>query len=309
MRALWLAAPGVPELREAPDPEPGPGEVRVRTLHSGISRGTEALVFRGGVPQAQAAEMRAPFQEGEFPGPVKYGYLNVGELEDGQVVFCLYPHQDVYAVPASAVVPVPADVPPGRAVLAGTVETAVNALWDGAPRVGDRIAVVGGGMVGCCVAALLSDIPGVSVELVDPLDRSAVLAPWGVPCVADPAGGRDLVFHTSGTSAGLTRSLELLGTEGEVVEMSWYGDTPVTVPLGAGFHPRRLTIRSSQVGMVAPARRARWTFRDRVSLALRLLADPRFDAVITDAVAFAELPARLPEILGEPSGLCVRVDY
>ena len=308
MRALWLTSPGTLTLRSGPDPTPGPGEVLVRTLHSGISRGTEALVFRGGVPAAQAAEMRAPFQEGEFPAPVKYGYLNVGVLESGQPVFCLYPHQDVYVVPESAVVPVPASVPPARAVLAGTVETAVNALWDAAPRVGDRVAVVGGGMVGCCVAALLAGIPGVRVEVVDPLDRSVVSA-WGARWVSDPTGDCDLVVHTSGTSAGLQRSLELLGVEGEVVELSWYGDRPVTVELGGAFHPRRLAVRSSQVGMVSPARRARWSYADRMGLALRLLEDPRFDELITDSVSFADLPDVLPGILGEPSGLGVRVDY
>jgi threonine dehydrogenase-like Zn-dependent dehydrogenase len=308
MRALWTS-PGSAALLDGPDPVPGPDEVLVRTLHSGISRGTEALVFRGGVPAAQAADMRAPFQEGSFPGPVKYGYLNVGALPSGEVVFCLYPHQDVYAVPSSAVVPVPGDVPAARAVLAGTVETAVNALWDAGPRIGDRIAVVGAGMVGVCVAALLSGIVGVRVQVVDPLDRSSVLAPWGVSGTGDPVGDCDLVFHTSGTSAGLQRSLELLGVEGTVVELSWYGDRPVSVELGGAFHPRRLSVVSSQVGMVAGARRARWGYADRMGLALRLLADPRFDGVITDVVPFSSLAALLPEILGEPSGLCVRVDY
>jgi threonine dehydrogenase-like Zn-dependent dehydrogenase len=315
MRALWLEAPGRFALRSGSVPEPGPDDVQVRTLFSGISRGTEALVFRGGVPAAQAAEMRAPFQEGEFPAPVKYGYLNVGLVErgalQGRTVFCLYPHQTSYVVPASAVVPVPDDVPPERAVLAGTVETAVNALWDAAPRVGDRIAVVGGGMVGCCVAALLAGFPGVRLELVDPLDRSAVAAALGVRWVRpeEAAGECDLVVHTSATSAGLTLALDLLGMEGEVVELSWYGDRQVTVPLGGAFHPRRLALRSSQVGMVAGARRARWTHTDRVSLALRLLADPRFDALVTRSVAFDDLPAELPAILGEPSGLLTRVVY
>ncbi|WP_181780668.1 zinc-dependent alcohol dehydrogenase [Pseudonocardia pini] len=310
MRALWLASPGHLEIRDGELPEPGPDDVVVRTLYSGVSRGTEALVFRGGVPAAQAAEMRAPFQEGDFPGPVKYGYLNVGVLESGRPVFCLYPHQTEYVVPASAVVPVPASVPPARAVLAGTVETAVNALWDAAPRVGDRVAVVGGGMVGCCVAALLAGIPGARVEVVDPLDRSVVSA-WGARWVrpGEASGDCDLVFHTSGSSAGLQESLELLGTEGEVIELSWYGDRPVSVSLGGAFHPRRLAVRSSQVGMVAPARRARWGYTDRMGVALRLLADPRFDALVTGTVAFEDLPAELPAVLGEPSGLLVRVTY
>ena len=153
-RAYWLREPGSGEIRSADLPDPGPGEVLVRTLVSGVSRGTEALVFRGGVPESQYAAMRAPFQEGDFPGPVKYGYLNVGLVEAGphdlvgRTVFCLYPHQTAYVVPAEAVTVVPDDVPARRAVLAGAVETAVNALWDARPLLGDRVAVVGAGMVG-----------------------------------------------------------------------------------------------------------------------------------------------------------------
>src|SRR5580704_3797655 len=124
--AFWLSAPGRGEIRAVTLPEPGPDDVLVRTLRSGVSRGTETLVFRGGVPPGQYGAMRAPFQEGEFPGPVKYGYLNVGVVERGppelcgRAVFCLYPHQTAYVVPASAVTLVPEDVPPMRAVLAGT---------------------------------------------------------------------------------------------------------------------------------------------------------------------------------------------
>ena len=197
----------------------------VRTLRSGVSRGTETLVFRGGVPPGQYAAMRAPFQEGDFPGPVKYGYLNVGAVEQGppelrgRTVFCLYPHQTAYVVPAGAVTVVPDDVPPARAVLAGTVETAVNALWDAAPLVGDRVAVVGAGMVGCCVARLLARFPAVEVTLVDvDASRAEVAAALGVGFARpdDAAGGRDLVVHTSATSAGLQRSLELLAPEGTV---------------------------------------------------------------------------------------------
>src|SRR4051794_39424980 len=171
--AFWLRAPGRGEIRPVVLPAPGRGDVVVRTVYSGVSRGTETLVFRGGVPPDQYAAMRAPFQEGEFPGPVKYGYLNVGQVQDGpdglrgRTVFCLYPHQTSYVVPAEAVVVVPDDVPPTRALLAGTVETAVNALWDAPPLVGDRITVVGAGMVGCCVARLLRGFPGVQVTLVD----------------------------------------------------------------------------------------------------------------------------------------------
>ncbi|MDX2854134.1 zinc-binding alcohol dehydrogenase [Streptomyces sp. PA03-3a] len=318
-RAFWLREPGEGEVRQTSLAEPGPGEVLVRSLYSGVSRGTETLVFRGGVPVSQHQAMRAPFQEGEFPGPVKYGYLNVGLVEQGppellgRTVFCLYPHQTRYVVPATAVTPVPDDVPAGRAVLAGTVETAVNAVWDAGPQIGDRIAVVGAGMVGCSVAAVLAGVPGARVQLVD-VDpaRAAVAEALGVGFAHPDAaeGGCDLVVHASATEAGLARSLELLEPEGTVVELSWYGDRRVSLPLGEAFHSRRLVVRSSQVGTVSPSRRTRRTYADRMALALRLLADPVYDALVTGESDFEELPLLMKEIAGgERSVLCHRIAY
>lgn len=317
-RAFWLRSPGHGEIREVALPEPAEGEAVVRTLYSGVSRGTETLVFRGGVPASQYAAMRAPFQEGDFPGPVKYGYLNVGVVEEGpreltgRTVFCLYPHQTRYVVPAAALTVVPERVPAERAVLAGTVETAVNALWDAAPLVGDRIAVVGGGMVGCSVAALLARFPGVRVQLVDTdPDRARTAEALGVGFAtpADALGGCDLVIHASATEQGLARALQLLAAEGTVVELSWYGDRTVALPLGEDFHSRRLTIRSSQVGTVSPARSSR-SYADRLALALDLLADPALDALITGESAFDDLPELLPRLAsGELPALCHRIAH
>ncbi|MCX4885070.1 MULTISPECIES: zinc-binding alcohol dehydrogenase [unclassified Streptomyces] len=318
-RAFWLSRQGHGEIRSTDLPGPAEGEVLVRSLFSGVSRGTETLVFRGGVPQSQHAAMRAPFQEGDFPAPVKYGYLNVGVVEEGpaelagRTVFCLYPHQTRYVVPAAAVTVVPDTVPAERAVLAGTVETAVNALWDAAPLVGDRIAVVGGGMVGCSVAALLARFPGVRVQLVDADPaRAKVAQALGVDFAlpGDALDGRDLVVHASATEQGLARSLELLSDEGTVLELSWYGDRKVSLPLGEAFHSRRLVIRSSQVGTVSPARRSSRTYADRLALALDLLADPALDALVTGECAFDELPDVMPRLAsGEIPALCHRVRY
>jgi threonine dehydrogenase-like Zn-dependent dehydrogenase len=318
-RAYWLRAPGSGEIRPVGLPDPGPDDVVVRTVRSAISRGTETLVFRGAVPADQHSKMRAPFQEGEFPGPVKYGYLNVGAVEEGpaelrgRTVFCLYPHQTAYVVPADAVTTVPDGVPASRAVLAGTVETAVNALWDAAPLVGDRVAVVGAGMVGCCVARLLRGFPGVQITLVD-VDpaRADVAAALGVDFALpqDADAGLDLAVHTSATSAGLQRSLELLAPEGTVIDLSWYGDTEVRLSLGGAFHAGRLGIRSSQVGGVSPARASRRTAADRLALALELLRDPAFDALLTGESHFEELPlvmARLAE--GSLPALCHSITY
>ena len=291
----------------------------MRTLRSGVSRGTETLVFRGGVPVSQYAAMRAPFQEGDFPGPVKYGYLSVGVVDGGppelrgRTVFCLYPHQSAYVVPAQAVVVVPDDVPPERAVLAGTMETAVNAVWDAAPLLGDRVAVVGAGMVGCCVARLLTRFPGVHVTLVDTdAAKADVAAALGVEFAlpGDAAGGRDLVVHASATSAGLQHSLDLLVPEGTVIDLSWYGDAETCLSLGGAFHSGRLGIRASQVGAVAAARRGRRSARERLALALGLLRDPPLDSLVTGVSPFEELPdvmARLAD--GSLPALCHTISY
>ena len=317
--AFWVTEPGRGQIRPVTLPDPGPDDVLVRTLRTGVSRGTETLVFGGHVPESQHATMRAPFQEGDFPGPVKYGYLNVGVVERGpealagRTVFCLYPHQTAYVVPAAAVTVVPDGVPAARAVLAGTVETAVNALWDARPLIGDRVAVVGAGMVGCCVARLLAAMPGVSVRLVDVDEsRSSVATALGAAFAlpAEATGGLDLVVHTSGTSAGLQTSLDLLAPDGEVVELSWYGDQEIGLRLGESFHSRRLTIRGSQVGAVPPARRARRGPADRLALALELLRDPAFDALISGESPFDGLPDVLARLAsGQLPALCHLVRY
>ncbi|MCA1783084.1 MAG: zinc-binding alcohol dehydrogenase [Dermatophilaceae bacterium] len=318
-QAFWLRAPGVGELRPVDVPDAGAGEVMVRTTRSAVSRGTETLVFRGGVPADQYAAMRAPFQEGDFPGPVKYGYLNVGMVEQGppdllgRTVFCLHPHQTAYVVPADAVIPVPKEVPLDRAVLAGTVETAINAMWDAAPLIGDRIAVVGGGMVGLSVARLLVGVPGTEVTVVD-VDQGrapaahALGAGFAVP--ADAVGGRDLVVHASASASGLQLSIDLLAAEGTVLDLSWYGDTEVTLRLGGVFHSGRLAIRASQVGTLSPARRGRRSTTDRLRLALELLRDPAFDALVSGRSAFEDLPNVMRALAdGSLPALCHTITY
>lgn len=335
-RAYWTVEPGRGEIRTETLTPPGRGEALVRTTRSGISRGTETLVHRGGVPESVRELMRAPFQAGELPGAVKYGYLSVGVVEavgavdtggaDGQSgavdqagelvgrrVFCLYPHQDRYVVPTSALTPIPDDVPDDRALLAGAVETALNALWDAAPRYGDRVAVVGAGMIGACAAALLRRFPLGRLELIDPDPaRQAVADALGVRLVApqDAAGDCDVVLHASATAAGLAGALALAGTEAEVMELSWYGDRLPEVPLGEAFHAKRLVLRASQVGAVAAARRARRTMRDRLALALGELADPAYDVLLTGRCPFVELPARMDDIAqGRWPGLAHVVIY
>ena len=318
-RSFWIEQPGSGRLREAPLPAAGAGEVLVRTRYSGISRGTESLVFAGQVPASQYHAMRAPFQEGEFPGPVKYGYISVGDVEAGpaslrgRTVFCLHPHQDRYVVAAGAVTPLPDGVPPGRAVLAANMETAVNALWDARPRVGERIVVIGGGVLGMLAAWLCRKIPGARVTLADinPA-RQATAEALGVDFAEPRAleGDADLVLHASGHPAGLRSALALAALEARIVELSWYGEQPVELPLGEGFHARRLTLRSSQVGRIPPDMAPRWSHGERMALALSLLADPALDALITGESPFEELPGLLARLTREPGDtLCHRIRY
>jgi threonine dehydrogenase-like Zn-dependent dehydrogenase len=318
-RAFWVVAPGRGEIRHEPLRSPSDDEVVVRTLFSGISRGTEALVFGGRVPASEWARMRAPFQEGEFPAPVKYGYASVGRVEQGpgglkgQTVFVLYPHQDRYVVPASSVHVLPPDVPPGRAVLAANLETAINGLWDARPHLGDRLAVIGAGTVGCLVAWLAARIPGCVVQLVDVDPRRAAVAGTLGISFAEPGsamGDADVVVHASGSPGGLQLALELAGREAAIVEMSWFGDRDVTLALGGAFHSKRLTIASSQVGQVAPAQRARWTTRRRMQLALSLLADASLDVLVTGESSFGELPDVMARVAaGAGDVLCHRIRY
>ena len=315
--AYWATGPGAGELRSESLGLPGEGEVLVRTLVTGVSRGTEALVLRGEVPESEWVRMRAPFQSGRFPFPVKYGYLNVGVVErgpaalEGRTVFTLYPHQSSFVVPADAVTVIPHDVPARRAVLAGAVETAVNVLWDARPLLGDRVVVVGAGMIGCSIARLARGIPGSEVMLVDvdPAKR-AVAEALGVRFSEPAELDADTVIEASGTQQGLEFALRAAATDGEVVVASWYGSAPVQVPLGGDFHSRRLTLRASQVGAVAQSRRGRHTTRDRLALALRLLADPAFDALLTGSSPWTDLPGVMAALAdGTAADLCRTIDW
>ncbi|MDN3524821.1 zinc-binding alcohol dehydrogenase [Halomonas sabkhae] len=317
--AFWRVPGPSGELRAESLSAPGAGEVLVETRFSAISRGTESQVFHGRIPVSEYQRMRAPFQQGEFNAELKYGYASVGCVLEGppalqgRNVFCLFPHQDRYVVPESAVVPLPDGLSPRRAVLGANMETAVNALWDAAPLIGDRICVIGAGVVGALVAVLASDIPGTEVCLVDTNPQRASLAEALGVTFREPDNAPaecDLVFHVSGSPAGLRQALTLAGNEARVVEMSWYGTEQVSVPLGQAFHSRRLTLQASQVGHLRGDRAVRWGGSRRLALALDLLGDPRFEALLEPDCAFEDLPRRMPEVASPASDiLCQVVRY
>ena len=319
VRAFWITAPWHGEILAETLASPPPEAVVVRALYSGVSRGTEALVFQGRVPASEYQRMRAPFQAGQFPSPVKYGYASVGQVErgprelQGRHVFVLYPHQTLYHVPADSVYVLPDNVPPARAVLTANLETAINGLWDARAQVGDRIVIIGAGTVGCLVAWMASRIPGCDVELVDINPRRRAIAKaLGVPFVDTRSvlEDADVVIHSSGSPAGLELGLRVAGFEATIVEMSWYGTQVVPIPLGEVFHARRLTLKSSQVGTVASSQRPRWDAPRRMQLALALLADPALDALITGESEFDALPRVMADLAAGPGDtVCHRIRY
>jgi threonine dehydrogenase-like Zn-dependent dehydrogenase len=318
-RALWYVGNGKAELRDEALPPLKAGDALVRTLWSGISRGTERLVFQALVPSSEYERMRGPNMGGNFPHPVKYGYCTVGVVEEGpaelegKTVFVLHPHQDRIVAPASTLSLVPDNVPARRAVMAANMETALNALWDSGAGPGDRIAVIGGGVVGCLIAWLAGQLPGADVTLVDPIPSretiaSALSVGFALPSQAPE--NCDVVFHTSANPKGLSTALEVAGFEGTVVEVSWFGDKEVLVPLGRAFHSGRLKLVSSQVGQVASSRRPRWDYARRMRKAMELLAEPRLDVLIGEEIAFSEAPAKLPHVFsGDMAGLAPVIRY
>jgi len=316
--ALWYVAEGRAELRAAGLPALQKGEARIAAHYSGLSRGTERLVLHGRVPPSEHQRMRCPFQDGDFPFPVKYGYAMVGVVEDGpkerigETVFLLHPHQRVLHAPISSLHAVPQDVPPRRAALAANMETALNVLWDAHTAPGDRILIVGGGVLGMLIAGIAADLPGTTVTVVDiDATRAAAALKLGAAFSGpnNAPDNQDVVVHTSSSAEGLQLALAAAGTEARIVEASWYGDKTVNVALGEGFHTRRLQLVSSQVGAVPEHKRARWTTARRMAAALELLRDPRYDALITAEVAFADAPTRVPSALDSNAGFMTVLRY
>ncbi|WP_342360481.1 zinc-binding alcohol dehydrogenase [Terrarubrum flagellatum] len=318
-RALWTVAPGRAELRPEPVPAPGPDEVAVRALWSGLSRGTERLMFDGRVPECEWERMRGPHMGGAFPYPVKYGYCAVGEITGGapdltgRLAFVLHPHQEAFVAQACMAAALPDGLPPRRAILSANMETALNVIWDSGASAGDRIAIVGAGAVGLLVAFLAARLPGAEVLVVDhATDRRPIAEGFGARFATPDAaqGEADVVIHTSATAAGLSTALALGGHQAAIVEASWHGDKDVPAPLGRAFHSRRLRLISSQVGGIPPLRAPRWTHARRLRKAMELLRDDRLDALITEEIAFADLPAAMPRLLGpDAPGLVTAIRY
>ncbi|MBB4122727.1 zinc-dependent alcohol dehydrogenase [Martelella radicis] len=316
-RALWFPEAGRCALLSEDLAGPGADEALVETLFSGISRGTENLVFSGKVPDSERQRMRGPNMAGDFSFPVKYGYAAVGRVREGpeeligRHVFCLHPHQDWFVAPAAMLSPLPSGLPPARAVLAANMETALNIVWDAGIQPGDTVAVFGAGTVGALVAFLAASIPATETTLIDPNAKRATLGErLGLSFSASRYEGPfDVAINVSGSDKALATAIEAAGKQARIVEASWHGSGKASIPLGGAFHAQRLEIVSSQVGSLPANHRARWTFARRMGKALQLLADDRLDALISGDTSFEEIEAAYPGILSSPDTLCHRIRY
>jgi hypothetical protein len=305
-RAFWLTSKGRGVVRRQALPDPGPGWCIVRAVFSAVSPGTERLVALGRVPGPLQDEMRCPYMGGRFPFPVKYGYSLVGEVVEGpkalrgRIVHVLHPHQDICLVRCEDVRPLPHGLPPARATLASNMETAVTAVWDSAVTVGERVLVIGFGIVGSLVARVLGSGPAVELEVAETRAvRRRLAESMGFQVSATPPKRPfDVAFDTSGTPAGLQAAIEGVGLEGRVIAVSWFGARPARLDLGGSFHSRRKRVIASQVSRIPGGMRPRWDVARRAELVFRLLERPDFDLHVGPPVPFALLPEAFEALIG-----------
>ncbi|GHC69123.1 zinc-dependent alcohol dehydrogenase [Limoniibacter endophyticus] len=316
--ALWLEKPGEAALRQEHLPQPADDQIVLRSRFGAISRGTEALVFKGQVPESEWQRMECLHQDGDFGFPVKYGYCLVGEIEAGphdmigKRGFCLHPHQTRALLKVETFHPIPEAVPSRRAVLAANMETALNIVWDAGIATGTRLCVFGAGVVGLLVARIAAKIPGVQVTMVDIDDAKQEIAEaFGCRFAnADTLSGEfDVLVNVSASGEALQLAIDNAALEAKIVEASWYGEKTVELRLGGPFHSKRLSIISSQVGLVAASRRGQVDAKRRMQIALSLLDDPLLDLLFSGETPFDALPARYGVILADKSTLCHRVIY
>src|SRR5437867_1311537 len=309
--SVWFASPGTIELRASNVLPPGRGEVRIEALFSGISHGSELMVYRGEVPAGLALDSTLPTLPGSFSFPVKYGYASVGrvvdigsgvnDLAEGDLVFAFNPHETCYTVPATVVIKLPQELDPPIGVFAANVETALNALLDAAPRLGERVVVIGQGVVGLLVTQLVRRV-GASLVITSDLyeKRRQLSRSAGADLVVDPAAeslaecvfsmtsgaGADVVIEASGQPRALDDAIAAASHEGRVVVVSWYGTRRAELALGSDFHRKRLTLKSSQVSNLDPSLTPRWTILRRRELAVRYLGELCLNDSISHVLPF-----------------------
>ncbi len=310
--ALYFTAPGEVTLREMPVTSPAPDEIVAETSVSGISSGSELLVYRGEAPPGMIADETIDALDGDLSFPLRYGYAAVGDVVEvgddiseewlDRTVFAFAPHGTHFSETPSDVVPIPDDVSPAAATLLPSVETATNFALDGAPRIGERVVVFGAGVIGLCTTHLLSSFPLAELVVVDPIaarrelaerfGAHVAVAPETVEATLDDwsGDGADLVYELSGEPETLDAAVAAAGYDGRVVVGSWYGTKRAALNLGDHFHRDRISVESSQVSTIAPELRGRWDTDRRLQTALTRLRELPVDELISHRIPFSDAP-------------------
>ena len=311
-RELWFTGPRRVELRQGQPSSPlAPGEVKARALHSGISQGTELLLYRNEGPRVFDPSLDAP---GTPVYPRRYGYSWVGNIvesrargvEVGQCVFALRSHGDVHVLRPEVIRTIPASIPSTRATLAANMETALTVVWDAGIAIGDRVLVLGGGVVGLLTAMLAKVAGAARVSVVEPFPRrrQAALSLGADEAFSPgqdvPDGECDVVIEATGDPASLDRAIAHAGLEATIVVASFYGERRSPIALGTEFHRRRLHLTASQVSRIPAHKTARWDASRRFAMVLERLTDPRLDALVEPPVPFAEAPAVFARLDADP---------
>ena len=295
----------------------GNDELLVKAYYSGISYGTEKIVHDSQVPANQYEFMRAPHQVGEFNKEVKYGYLSVGKVVVGpksmmnKMVYTMFPHQSMYILKSSLATLIPSHIPYKRALLTANMETAINAMWDSQPSIGDNTYVIGAGIVGILMAYVLSSTFGIKVTVIDNNASKKKLCKFfnidfenNINCIKDP----DIIFECSGNASVLSDLINNSTLETKICILSWYGKQQSKIKMGENCFSRRLEIIFSQVGNITPIQSKKWDNLSRRALALKLLDNKKLDSLIDkQEIKLKELPNFFKK--GNTNGLCKVVKY
>lgn len=298
---------------------PQNNEVLVKTIYSGISYGTEKIVYSGNVPKSQRSLMRCPYQEGEFGSNVKYGYMNVGKVMNGpsklvnRYVYTLYPHQTQYVLPLEELTFIPKLIPIKRCLLTANMETAINAMWDTLPTCGDKILIIGAGIVGFLMAYILMTIIGIEILLIDTdKEKSKIAKIFGIKfsCSIPKSYNANIIYECSGNPSVIDILSSHVNDETVICIMSWYGNSVSNINFGNEFFSKRTKILFSQVAKVSHNRDKYWNNKKRKDLAISLLNDDKLDNLIEkDMISFHDLPEFFSNTARHNKFFCKVIDY
>lgn len=327
---LWFTAPFSVEVREVTLPAPAADEVVVRTRYSAVSAGTELLLYRGQMPGSMSLDATLSSLQQSSGYPLQYGYACVGEVQQtgrdvdpdwqGRQVFSFQPHASHFLATTDQLIAVPDDLSAQAAVFLPNMETAVNLVQDGQPLIGERVVVLGQGIVGLLLSGLLARFPLADLAAVEGQpDRQDLARTFGVKDVYSPdeatravasssdgypaMADADLIYEVSGQPEALNLAIALSGFASRIVIGSWYGSKRVPIDLGGKAHRNRLQLITSQVSTLAPGLSGRWDKQRRYHLAWDMIRATDTAQLITHNLPLEEAEWLYKQLHEEASGI------